>query len=810
MNQKIEGWLLAGDKDGQHAVLDTNLHQDLAAEVARRTDLPGSLPSEFRKSDLSAFGCFSHGERFVFYEIARDPSATRGGMARSAAVVLEGDAAASLDDPVELLEVVRSIRLEGVPNRATSASFGPVPKCVPLLSRLEDGPAMVSSELETGNIIRSVWTSLPRALRLRLGARLCFSEEDLPDCTQIALGFMPDGLRWECSDGVWVADPCVGKGLGITTGSLGEMLADGGAKTLEALANANGLRLNSFQDLRFLERVQGAMNGDSNPEEILRALRYALSLSMESRKSELINNLEHRIASRYHKWSAEDVATFRNLELRRKSTLSTAVSRWTDAQLSSNGAMLIPLTSEVWDSEVQEWWSDAVERAFRRHRGHYPRSLLASFLDKVANDDAVPSGFAGAIAGGESTDADLANIVAGHAKRSASIIANRLERKMFPHTVLVGLLTAGAKIADVVDAGRTIKSESARSVYFDALVEHAPADIIPGLVVLDVDDDMTDRLLSRSVDKPTEFDELDLSDARSQRFLAKAVEQGTLTQKALSGQLKRLTVVLAEGGTLESDLARVIVTAEELVLPHSAARERVWDVLPEDVGNVMMRRAAIEWLSALARGEELEIEDAVKELLRSRELAGERADVLRDADLSTWTVLAGLEASPGYEYRQRLLEILESKTDQPLPDVVAMAEIVTQKNPGSVASMIVVRHRKRRDLIPVWSILRPALSWFDTLLLPDTRIESENWDRAFTEELSKLYPEGPMEDAIWERAGGRAADVTKAPTGAEGWRRAIGRVGGGASVGRLDLLREALKDYPNNERLGILRDHHPS
>lgn len=808
MNSAIEGWVLAGDKDGQHGVVATDLDEALAAEIARRIDLPGSLPSEFRSSELSAFGCFRHSEHFVFYEISSDPSVERVGMARSGAVVLGLQDASMIDDPFGLLVKARSTRLTGSPEDRGEDYPAAMARCVPLLSHLIRGPAMTSSETQTGDIVRAVWSSLPRMLRPGFSARLCFSPEDLPERAEIALGFIPESLRWRCPSELLVVDPCGSMRDQSQPGKFANRLADGEARTWEEFADRHSLRLRSFRDLDLIARIERADAGEPDLDELVRALRYALSLKMGDAQSELVDDLAARIADHREDWTSDDVSTFRNLELQGRSPLKKVLSAWTDGQLAGTGIHLASVVSEVWDSGAKEWWSSAIDGSLRRHRKRIPTAVLSSFLHRLAEEDADPSKFATAIATSERVDADLAALVADF-DRSPSLLASRLDADPFPEATVIAKLAVSRNLTDLVGTGREIVHEDSRSIYFETLVRNLDEVLVPSVVALDESGEMTEPLLSRLSIEPDAFDAIDLSKIPSQRFLAQAIKGRFLCAERLDLLLERLLELMVEGTSVEPELVEALVEREDAVFPPGTSRSLVWGHLPDSLRDVMLHRAARAWLDELASGEPGEPEPEVMKTLCSSNLVDARNETLRTADLAIWARLAELEPSPGYAYRQRLLAILEEGRDETLADVVSMATTLTRKDPGSVMSTLVSRYHARTDLVPAWGILKSHLAWWERWLLPDTQIGHAEWDQGLVEELARLYPKGPMQEDVWERAGGRSADLPNASSGRDGWRRAIRMVGGGARVGRSRILAVALEDYPRNDNLRILSDKRP-
>lgn len=79
----------------------------------------------------------------------------------------------------------------------------------------------------------------------------------------------------------------------------------------------------------------------------------------------------------------------------------------------------------------------------------------------------------------------------------------------------------------------------------------------------------------------------------------------------------------------------------------------------------------------------------------------------------------------------------------------------------------------------------------------------------FYKDAAALYPTGPTEKGIWERAGGDLAVITLGGTGRSMWWAALRELdqgGGGPSITMASLIAEMRHDYPNNETLRSLFD----
>lgn len=86
-------------------------------------------------------------------------------------------------------------------------------------------------------------------------------------------------------------------------------------------------------------------------------------------------------------------------------------------------------------------------------------------------------------------------------------------------------------------------------------------------------------------------------------------------------------------------------------------------------------------------------------------------------------------------------------------------------------------------------------------------LSNEDWWKNLRSIATQLYPKGPEENAIWERADGSIAALTITGNGRTDWHNAL-RVlrqgGGGKNISPKSLVEAMLEDYPNNSELKAL------
>jgi hypothetical protein len=87
------------------------------------------------------------------------------------------------------------------------------------------------------------------------------------------------------------------------------------------------------------------------------------------------------------------------------------------------------------------------------------------------------------------------------------------------------------------------------------------------------------------------------------------------------------------------------------------------------------------------------------------------------------------------------------------------------------------------------------------------KVSKSELQDALTDVAAQLYSQGPLTDAVWERAGGNDADLVPGKTGRLTWGRGVQDVLAGrkGAPSLENLLETMLEDYPKNERLMTLK-----
>ena len=136
-----------------------------------------------------------------------------------------------------------------------------------------------------------------------------------------------------------------------------------------------------------------------------------------------------------------------------------------------------------------------------------------------------------------------------------------------------------------------------------------------------------------------------------------------------------------------------------------------------------------------------------------------------------------------------------------------IGSLVLERRWRAVAAALVAQcERGRVDVTPALRVCYDMLNVWDRFRLRLTPVsEVEKWE-GLLELASELYPAGPDDGGLWERAGGNDADLPSKGDGRTRWRRAVRNIRNGRGPTPLVLLTRMSEDFPNNERIPNLAD----
>jgi hypothetical protein len=151
-------------------------------------------------------------------------------------------------------------------------------------------------------------------------------------------------------------------------------------------------------------------------------------------------------------------------------------------------------------------------------------------------------------------------------------------------------------------------------------------------------------------------------------------------------------------------------------------------------------------------------------------------------------------------------------------NALALGKFINERRWQGVAELLFhqVSSKNRIDLVPSMSECSGLLNWFDRIMLhfsgklENVSLDKGEWWLALHNTASELYPRGPTDQDLWDRAGGDNSSLQSWGAGREIWTSALNLLqhgGGGKQITPSKLLAEMRKNYPNNSNLSLLDEY---
>ena len=261
---------------------------------------------------------------------------------------------------------------------------------------------------------------------------------------------------------------------------------------------------------------------------------------------------------------------------------------------------------------------------------------------------------------------------------------------------------------------------------------------------------------------------------------------------------------LLDHGQADSRLMELLSATPLADLGGYRRRCEIWSRIPSVARGKFLAATGKEWLAQAARERvpfvpEAELEAAI---LEDGGLESRLRRLVTNHAGGAVRLVAALD---GYDERRfrSLLTVLLTRTGE-LSDLdgESVGRLVLERRWRVVAAQLVDRYRGgRRDLKPALRACYELVGLWDRFLLRLVPVSREERWGGFEEVAVELYPGGPDERELWQRAGGNDADLVTKEDGRTRWRRAIRNIRNGRGPTPSALLGAMMEDFPKNERI---------
>ena len=809
-----------GEHRGGHSLLGSSGDDQVSAEIADRLDLPDAAPPGAEWSPF--LGGFPYQNRYVLSRTFRDTGASRSGMVFSHALLVRLDEIVNTADLRPLLKLLADsdrqrpdlTTVELVPASAS------LPHSDELVSAAEalvmNGRLPVVRLGHTGfdDLVVALWACLLPGMRRGFAFRLSFDPRDLVETPLPALVCTPSSLATR-----WANYPKVQSIASREPASLAAATLSGREKAgpLLEFMQEFGSHPTTFRELRWAEQAYGLNIGESKVERRVGALRLIAKLSPDPDAGEDGKNvLVRELCDLMPAARPEDILRLRNLQLSAvpsPTLVWSAVETWAskNGYCQDQDVRMLGVFENAMNSTaaVEEWRTAVLEGLATAARSGRTCFFVAfwRWLQVRPDTAAILFQYVPATVGVEEQLVDAAPpklddtaalallrpaLARGWYRLHGAVLsascspfdaARRQVAVDTDPTILAGLRWAlrNARAADVVDCGLKIDDPRMRQLAGEAVA------VEPRLLV-----------------------GVDISAPKAQAIWCDAL---TINPKSWQGPANPEAVFhlildqVLDGGEANMSLIALLSDSPLADLGTYPRRHEVWLRIRGVPFNNLIAATTIGWLREACRSEVPYVPD---DTLQSAILDSNEFDRAVDALIPDriGTIVGAVSALDGYN-EQRFMGLIGNVTLRtrvlPTRDAEAIGQLLLKRDWRKAAAHLVERYRAgRRDLKPALRMCRDIIGVWDRWILGLTPVsESEKW-RALESLAANLYPSGPNDQGLWERAGGDDADLSLTGSGRMRWRGGIRDMRRGKRPAPSALLAEMMEDFPQNQRLHYL------
>jgi hypothetical protein len=799
-----------GEVNNGHALRAASGDVDFARSISGRFDLPSNPPPGVAWSP--AISGFAAQGRYVLARTFLDADAPRGNMVVAHALF------ASLDDIQDFRALGRIMA-----KLAPSADQIPAPSRVELddgddpteAPELQQFAALLTDRSKkpivrlgadgVENLVSSLWRNLWPAMRRAFAFRLSFAPDDLVDNPLPALVYSPPSLAVR-----WRAHPILGQ-TAIASDTLASKILSGDADSAPIVQFASSIGHIDTTLASFTRLVQAEMLLSQGPsfDALAAGMRLVNLLSPnadkgKTAKAELVQSLAHAIASA----RADQIMLLRNLSLPGFASLQPIwheIGHWMETRsLAGDGQYgeLLPIVVARNDAkEAILDWRVAIKKGGLALAARQPRKFAAAFWGWLAQSPPVLAAILEITPVDSNTEASLLALIPKQiAFETADLLSALVSRGW--------LALHGATLAASIGAANAVRAQlkvDKNASYSDglkaALARAKPAERLS--IAAANDDGRLDAIAGAEIVADSKLARtLDYTLVATQRIWTSALALDPASWRAPNNpQAARRTILdafLADVQIFEPIIAAFARTPLA-DLSDYAGRGELWVRL--DNPAPFLDATAEGWLVRAATGSADALDPRLElVVLQSRHL---------DQCLArSWPESLNVVASLERLAEDRALRWFYDQTVMTFGSTYQQAEllghIILARNWVTLLNKVRDCAYSHRELQTTLRVCASMFSAWSRWLMSLSSISIDDKWNSFAGIAAELYPSGPDQRDLWERAGGRNSDLLSRTTGAENWRHALRIVRRGDGPVASKVLAEMQKDFKGNPDLRFI------
>ena len=808
---------LYGEYRGGHSLLASSGDDEVSTGIVQRLDLPDTAPPSAEWSPF--LRGFPYRDRYVLSRTFRDTGASRGGMVFSHALLAPLDEILETPDLGPLLKLlatsdrqrpdVATVELVFTETRLPHANdLMGAAEALGASGRL---PVVRLGHIGFDDLVVALWARLLPEIRRSFAFRLSFDPRDIVESLAPALVCTPQAMAARWSD-----YPVIRSVASREPGSLAAAILSGHGKAapLIEFMREMGAKPAAFPDLRLVEQAYLLDVGEPKLERRVGAARLIEKLSPDSDVGEDGKNvLVRRSCELVPAARAEEILLLRNLRLSAfpsSGRVWKALEAWV-AENSYPQDQDVEMLSVFGDATistaaVQEWRTAVLEglaAATRSRKSSFPKAFWRWLQIRpeivVAVFRHVPA-------------------ETGAEERLAAATPRNLDEAA-AETLSTPALSRGwlRLYGAVLSASRSPSDAARRQVEVDtdpsfveglrSALRHAkPADFVE--CALEIEDPRMPQLAGEAVAKDRGLlAEVDLTVIKAQAIWREAL---AIDRKCWQGPADPTATFhsildrLLDGGETDPSLIERLSETPVADLGAYPRRPEVWPRIGDLALDNILAATASGWLR---RAESGGVPFVPEHDLQIAIIENDELESTLDALIPkrVCTAVRIVTALDQYD-EQRFLRLIENSISRTAslatPDAEGIGRLVLERRWEYMAAALVARYRNgRRDLKPALRACCDMLDFSERFFLGVTPVsEWEKW-KVFETLVAELYPGGPDDYGLWERAGGKDADLSSKGAGRTRWQEAMRNVRNGRGPKASALLAAMMVDFPNNERI---------
>ena len=811
---------LYGEKGGGHSLLASSGDEAIATALVQHLDLPDTAPPGAKWSPF--LRGFPYQNRYVLSRTFHDKAASRGGMVFSHALLVPLDELVQTPNLQPLLQLLATSDRQR-PNATTvrlSYSKISVPQAIDLVDAAEalvatgTLPVVRLDHIGFDDLVVSLWVYLPPEIRRRFSFRMSFGPADLIEQPKPVLVCTPRGMAAR-----WSEYPVIRAVTPHEPESLAAAILSGRAAATPLIEFMHQLEVRpaTFPDLRLAEQAYLLDIGDSSLEQRAGVLRLIEKLSPDSdaggaAKILLVEKLCDSLSGA----KAEEILRLRNLQLSafpEPIQVWNALAKWVtengcDPDQDTQMLCVIENATTV-DTAVEDWQTailNGLANAARLTNPAFPKAfwrwickrseIAANVFPHVPDEAAVEERLA------QTPPRALDQTTATTLERLA------LSRSWFLFHGAV--LSSSASALDAARRQVIVDTDPSFLEGLRAALRRAkPAELVE--CALEIEDSRMTQFAAKAVAKnPKLLDGVDLTESAAQIIWRKAL---TIDLKSWQGPtdpeaaFHSILDHLLDDGQVDPMLLERLSYTPLADLGGYSRRSEIWSRIGGSAHHKMLTETANNWLKNAVGGHdpatpEKDLETAI---LESSELERALNTLIPSHAGRAVRIVVALSHYDQQRFRQLLTTLMTQTNALTTTDAESIGRLVRQRRWEDVVAYLLDQFKSgRQDLKPALCACSTMINFIDKLVYSLEPVsESEKWE-ALQKLAADLYPSGPDEGGLWERAGGNNADISTGSNGRTRWRDTLKNMRNGKEPLPLVLLSRMMEDYPNNEQISHL------